>query len=130
MVSSLEFAAPLSGQTKFELLLPKDFKDASGRTLANADGFPLALATGDLPPLAKFAAAPFGIVERFAEGPPSDNPPALLPVTLRKVEAALQVSGLQAVRYSHAATRKSSPGCARCGAMTTTRCRVHRRGAT
>ncbi len=96
VVSSLEFAAPLAGQTQFELLLPKDFKDASGRALANADSFPLAVATGDLPPLAKFAAAPFGIVERFAEGPPSDNPPALLPVTLRKVEAALQVSGLQA----------------------------------
>jgi len=96
VVSSLEFAAPLAGQTRFELLLPKDFKDASGRALANADSFPLAVATGDLPPLAKFAAAPFGIVERFAEGPPSDNPPALLPVTLRKVEAALQVSGLQA----------------------------------
>jgi len=96
VVSSLEFAAPLAGQTRFELLLPKDFKDASGRVLANPDSFPLAVATGDLPPLAKFAAAPFGIVERFAEGPPSDNPPALLPVTLRKVEAALQVNGLQA----------------------------------
>jgi hypothetical protein len=42
-----------------------------------------------MPPLAKFAAAPFGIVERFAEGPASDKPPALLPVTLRNVEAAL-----------------------------------------
>ena len=38
-----------------------------------------------MPPLAKFAAAPFGIVERFAEPEPAT--PALLPVTLRNVEA-------------------------------------------
>ncbi|WP_434803355.1 MG2 domain-containing protein [Paenacidovorax monticola] len=96
VVTGLEFAAPLTAQTRFKLTLPKDFKDASGRALRNADSFPLAVATGDMPPLAKFAAAPFGIVERFAEGPPSDNPPALLPVTLRNVEAQLQVQGLQA----------------------------------
>ncbi len=45
-----------------------------------------------MPPLAKFAAAPFGIVERLAE---AADGPALLPVTLRKVEAALRVQGLQ-----------------------------------
>jgi hypothetical protein len=28
-----------------------------------------------MPPLAKFAAAPFGIVERFAEGRPPKDPP-------------------------------------------------------
>jgi len=95
VVTRLEFAAPLAARTRFQLTLPKDFKDASGRALRNADSFPLAVATGDLPPLAKFAAAPFGIVERFAEGPPADNPPALLPVTLRNVEAALRVQGLQ-----------------------------------
>ena len=35
--------------------------------------------------MAKVAAAPFGVVERFAEGL---DGPALLPVTLRNVEAA------------------------------------------
>ena len=35
------------------------------------------------PALLKFAAAPFGVIERFAEGKKS---PALLPVTVRKVE--------------------------------------------
>ncbi len=95
VVTGLQFAAPLTAQTRFQLTLPKGFKDASGRALRNGDSFPLAVATGDLPPLAKFAAAPFGIVERFAEGPPSDKPPALLPVTLRNVEAALRVQGLQ-----------------------------------
>ena len=88
LVSTLRFAAPFAESTAYSLELPKDFVDASGRTLANASMFPLAVGTGTMPPLAKFAAAPFGIVERFAEGP---NGPALLPITLRKVEAGLQV---------------------------------------
>jgi len=96
LVNSLQFNAPLAENTAFTIELPKDFKDASGRPLRNADNFPLKVSTGGMPPLAKFAAAPFGIVERFAEGPASDNPPALLPVTLRNVEAALRVQGLQA----------------------------------
>jgi uncharacterized protein YfaS (alpha-2-macroglobulin family) len=95
VVTSLEFPAPLAPLARFQLVLPQDFQDASGRALRNASSFPLAVATADLPPLAKFAAAPFGIVERFAEGPPSERPPALLPVTLRNVEASLQLQGLQ-----------------------------------
>ncbi len=73
--------------TQFTVVLPKDFKDASGRSLRNADSFPFKVATGAMPPLAKFAAAPFGILERFAE----PNGVALLPVTLRRVEAALSL---------------------------------------
>ena len=95
LVNSVQFAAPLAENAAFTLELPKNFKDASGRTLRNADNFPLKVATGGMPPLAKFAAAPFGVVERFAEGPAADKPPALLPVTLRNVEAALRVQGLQ-----------------------------------
>ncbi|MBX9831813.1 MAG: alpha-2-macroglobulin, partial [Burkholderiaceae bacterium] len=95
LVNNVQFAAPLSENTAFTLELPKDFKDASGRPLRNADNFPLKVSTGGMPPLAKFAAAPFGVVERFAEGPAADKPPALLPVTLRNVEAALRVQGLQ-----------------------------------
>ena len=91
IVSSVTFQAVLPELTSFTLELPKDFKDASSRTLRNADSFPLKVATGAMPPLAKFAAAPFGIVERFAE----PNGVALLPVTLRNVEAALKVNGLQ-----------------------------------
>lgn len=96
LVSSVQFGPPLAENTSFTLELPKDFKDASGRPLRNAERFPLKVATGGMPPLAKFAAAPFGIVERFAEGAAADKPPALLPVTLRNVEAALRVQGLQA----------------------------------
>ena len=92
VVNSVTFQVMLPEQTKFTVELPRDFKDASGRTLRNADSFPLKVATGAMPPLAKFAAAPFGIVERFAER----DGVALLPVTLRNVEAALQVRGLNA----------------------------------
>lgn len=51
------------------------------------DSFPLKVATGAMPPLAKFAASTFGVVERFAE--PSGTP--MLPVTLRNVENKLSV---------------------------------------
>lgn len=93
LVQSVQFAPPLDARTAFTLELPTGFQDAAGRPLANAADFPLQVATGGMPPLAKFAAAPFGIVERYAEGP---DGPALLPVTLRNVEAALRVQGLQA----------------------------------
>ena len=91
-VTSLSFEPLFPEQTQFTLSLPSGFKDTSGRALRNADSFPLKVATGAMPPLAKFAASPFGIVERFAE--PSGV--ALLPVTLRNVEAALLVKGLDA----------------------------------
>ncbi|GAA4428079.1 alpha-2-macroglobulin family protein [Acidovorax lacteus] len=94
LVHSLQFKAPLPQDTAFTIELPKDFKDASGRSLRNAGSFPLRVSTAGMPPLAKFAAAPFGIVERLAEGP---GGPALLPVTLRNVEAALRVQGLAPV---------------------------------
>ena len=89
-VNSLSFKPTMTERASFQLTLPKDFKDASGRTLRNAEKFPLKVTTGAMPPLAKFAASPFGIVERFAE----PNGVALLPVTLRNVEAALQIKGL------------------------------------
>ncbi|WP_456301225.1 alpha-2-macroglobulin family protein [Acidovorax bellezanensis] len=91
LVEGLRFEG-LKAQTSYQLQLPKGFQDAAGRTLRNADAFPVTVATADMPPLVKFAASPFGIVERFAEGP---NGPALLPVTVRKVEAALQGQRLE-----------------------------------
>ncbi|MDP1888687.1 alpha-2-macroglobulin, partial [Polaromonas sp.] len=94
VVNGVSFKPPFAEQTAFTVELPKDFKDASGRALRNADNFPLKVATGAMPPLAKFSAAPFGIVERFAEPGAKAGDPALLPVTLRNVEAALQVRGL------------------------------------
>lgn len=89
-VESVVFNPPLPENTPLEITLPAGLVDASGRALANVDLFPLKTRTGALPPLAKFSASPFGIIERFAE---PDSPP-LLPVTLRKVEAALDVRTL------------------------------------
>ncbi|WP_234413757.1 alpha-2-macroglobulin [Ideonella sp. A 288] len=76
------FAAPLPENAALRVTLPRDLKDPAGRPLANAASFPLAVATGPMPPLAKFAAAPFGIVEW--------GPEAMLPVTLRHVQAELR----------------------------------------
>jgi uncharacterized protein YfaS (alpha-2-macroglobulin family) len=89
-VTSLSFEPLFPEQARMTLSLPSGFQDTSGRSLRNADSFPLSVGTGAMPPLVKFAASPFGIVERFAE--PSGI--ALLPVTLRNVEASLSVKGL------------------------------------
>ncbi|MDO9072108.1 MAG: MG2 domain-containing protein [Rubrivivax sp.] len=84
-LQSVRFAAPLPENTRFRLTLPPGLQDDAGRALSNAGSFPLAVATGSLPPLAKFAGAPFGILES------SDDPaqPALMPLTLRHVQSDL-----------------------------------------
>ncbi|MGO4327737.1 alpha-2-macroglobulin [Cupriavidus sp. 2TAF22] len=98
-VSSVSFAPPFAEKAEFTLTLPAGLKDDSGRALANADLFPLKFATAAMPPLAKFSAAPFGVLERFGELPKGKSPadyPALLPVTLRNVEADLPALGMRA----------------------------------
>lgn len=81
-VEGIVFKAPLPPQMRFRIELPSGFKDIGGRPLANASAYPLAVATGDAPPIAKFATAPFGILERNAE--------PMLPVTLRHVQGDLR----------------------------------------
>jgi hypothetical protein len=98
VLTRISFGPVLPELTAMRIELPKEFRDASGRNLRNAGNFPLKVATAAMPPLAKFAAAPFGIVERFAE----PNGMALLPVTLRNVEAALKVQGLNAAQTAPA----------------------------
>ncbi|MFM2053081.1 MAG: hypothetical protein RL456_1118, partial [Pseudomonadota bacterium] len=78
--SALRFPVPLAENARYRVALPADFRDESGRALANAAQFPLAVATGPMPPLAKFAAAPFGVLE-FGPGEPG-----MLPITLRHVQ--------------------------------------------
>ena len=90
VMNTVTFKGIFPEQTVFTLELPKGFKDASGRILRNADSFPLKLSTGPMPSLAKFAATPFGVVERFAE----PDGVALLPLTLRNVETVLAIRGL------------------------------------
>lgn len=87
---SVRFAGSLSEHTDYQLTLPAGLVDDAGRPLSNMGSFPLRVRTGPMPALLKFAAAPFGVIERFAEG---KKGPALLPVTVRKVEAALQAKG-------------------------------------
>ncbi|MDB5847092.1 MAG: alpha-2-macroglobulin, partial [Rhodoferax sp.] len=89
-VNDVRFNPPFAESTPYTLTLPAAFKDASDRALNNAANFPMKFSTGAMPPLAKFAAAPFGVVERFAE----PDGVAMMPVTLRNVEAALPIRGL------------------------------------
>ncbi|WP_404992193.1 alpha-2-macroglobulin family protein [Cupriavidus pauculus] len=98
-VSSVTFKGPFPEKASLTIEAPKDLKDESGRALGNADLFPIKLTTAALPPLAKFAAAPFGVVERFADvprGKPASDYPPLLPVTLRNVEADLPALAVRA----------------------------------
>ena len=83
LVTSVSFKGPFSENANFAISLPSGFKDDSGRTLVNAADFPLKSRTAGYPPLAKFAAAPFGIVEL--------NGDATLPLTLRRVEKSLLI---------------------------------------
>lgn len=82
-VDAVVFKAPLPPAADFTVLVPRDLRDADGRVLVNAAIFPLKSRTGEFPPLAKFAAAPFGIIEL-------DDAPAM-PLTLRRVERELRV---------------------------------------
>ncbi len=81
-VSEMQFAAPLPENQRLRLTLPA-ITDEAGRMLANAASFPLDVTTGPMPPLARFAGGgTFGIVEA--------GPEAMLPLTLRHVQADLQ----------------------------------------
>ncbi|MEG0921004.1 MAG: MG2 domain-containing protein [Comamonas sp.] len=90
-ISRIQFMPPFAEKESARIVLPSGFRDELDRPLSNANLFPLKVQVGLMPPLAKFAAAPFGVVERFAEG---DDGPAILPVTLRNVEQDLKVSGI------------------------------------
>jgi alpha-2-macroglobulin len=79
VVRSVEFAPPFSQEASYELKLPANFIDNFERKLANSDAFPMKIATGPAPALAKFAAR-FGIVERAV---------GVLPVTVRNIESPL-----------------------------------------
>ncbi len=81
-LSELSFPAPLPENASLRISLPRELKDSAGRALANAASFPLTVATGPMPPIAKFAAAPFGIIEWA--------PQAMLPLTLRHVQTDLK----------------------------------------
>ena len=80
MVTLLTFKPNFPENARLSLELPPRLVDDAGRPLANASLFPMHLNMAAYPPLAKFAAAPFGIIEL-------DDAPAA-PVTVRGIEAA------------------------------------------
>jgi uncharacterized protein YfaS (alpha-2-macroglobulin family) len=80
-VRALTFHGPLPADATLELALPAGLTDDAGRTLSNANKFPLTFKTGPYPPLAKFP-ADFGILE--LKGSP------VLPVTLRSLEPSVR----------------------------------------
>ena len=94
----IEFPVPLAENAAYAVELPAGLKDNAGRALANAASFPLKVATGDAPPIAKFAAAPFGVVEREGAG-------AVLPVTLRHVQGDLRPAATGGVVRTRLLTR-------------------------
>ncbi|OYU14784.1 MAG: alpha-2-macroglobulin [Alphaproteobacteria bacterium PA4] len=83
-VGQVEWPALFVARSDYRIALPPQLRDDAGRPLANAARFPLAVATGEFPPLAKFGGT-FGIIEA-AEG-------GVLPVTLRGIERPLAAGG-------------------------------------
>ena len=88
-LDTIIFKGPFNPNTTFNIQLPKNFTDLSGRKLSNANSFPLKTKVGALPPLAKFS-ADFGILE-LKEG-------GVLPVTLRNVESKVAMRVLSTNR--------------------------------
>lgn len=83
-VSDLRFPIPQPENRRWRVELPAGLHDVSNRPLSNATAFPLEVGTGAAPPIAKFAAAPFGILEWTDD--------TALPVTLRHVQGDLRVA--------------------------------------
>lgn len=79
-IADIRFKAPLPAGVTASLALPDKLTDESGRTLSNAERFPLEVRFDAAPPLVKFA-ADFGILEAKEGG--------VLPVSVRNVEASL-----------------------------------------
>ena len=90
-VDAVTFRPPLPENAALKVVLPADLKDDAGRSPANAGAYPLAVRTGGMPPLAKFATAPFGVIELQTE----PGQPPVLPLTVRHVERELRVQGLR-----------------------------------
>jgi hypothetical protein len=82
VVNGVSFVGPFPEKAKFTLTLPAGLRDDAGRSLVNAELFPLTVQSDEYPPLAKFPAR-FGIIERNAD--------ATLPVTVRNLEAQLDL---------------------------------------
>lgn len=83
------FPGPFPESAAFRVEVPAGLRDATGRPLANAGRFPLAVETAEYPPLAKFPAR-FGVIEWKGD--------ATLPVTIRNLEPQVRARLLRADR--------------------------------
>lgn len=88
--TAVSFAPPFDEKAAFTLHIPAGLRDDSDRPLSNAGNFPLAFRTSAMPVLAKFAAAPFGVIERLSE----PQGVGVLPLTLRNLEPPLDLRNL------------------------------------
>jgi uncharacterized protein YfaS (alpha-2-macroglobulin family) len=86
-LSHVTFQGPFPENANFTLQLPSRLRDDAGRSLINADKFPLNVRTDRYPPLAKFSSR-FGILELKAD--------PVLPVTLRSLEPRAKVRIMKA----------------------------------
>ncbi len=93
-LDSLSFAPPFPEKSTLQLQVPADLRDDMGRVLDNAARFPLAITVDAMPPLVKFSTGPFGIVERFADGPPAQEQTPMAPLALRRVGPELRTREL------------------------------------
>ncbi len=79
-ISEVTFRGPFKESTQYKIELPPKVVDDAGHALSNAARFPMTVATGEFPPLAKFSSR-FGIIEAV-------DP--VLPVTVRNLEAQIR----------------------------------------
>ncbi len=80
-VTYVVFEGPFPEKSLLKIHIPENLKDISGRSLSNANKFPLSVNTDTYPALAKFSDK-FGVIES-KEG-------ALLPVTVRNIEEEIK----------------------------------------
>ena len=92
LVRATLFKGPFPEESTLQVEIPQTLSDDAGRTLGNADKFPLSINTGPFPPLAKFSAR-FGIIEWKAD--------PTLPVTLRNLEPEVQAKLLRVDKEEH-----------------------------
>ena len=85
-IRNVVFPGPFNESAQYTIEIPSGLTDDTGRPLANASHFPLAVKTDEFPPLAKFSAR-FGIIE---EADPT------LPVTMRNLEPLIRGARLKA----------------------------------
>lgn len=97
----LVFEGPFPEKSFLSVHIPKELKDISGRTLSNANKFPLVVKTDTYPALAKFSGK-FGVIEA-KEG-------AFLPVTVRNIEEEIKAWLSRGEENPSSQKPKISPG--------------------